>query len=431
MGIVAPDRAGGLQYSPTISGVEVSAENWQQPPYNRWAYWHVEDILPTQPVSRGTGPVRPLPPVDAGDPLQVNMIRSDGTLSTVGQVLDDTYTDAYVILQGGRLVTEWYGAEGAPDRPHALMSITKSVVGAVAGVLVDRGLLDVTRQIVEIIPELATSGYVGATVRDVLDMRSGVRYREDYTDPESDVRMLNDWLATRGLYEYLVGLPAEAPHGERFLYRSAESDVLGWVCERVAGAPMAELISTLIWQPMGAEFDAEILRDTMGTAIHDGGLCATARDLARFGQLLLDGGTVPDDEEGVRTVIGPRWLRDAWAVDADARGVFIASPNELSMPGGWYRNQLWFRPGEFGDTLLCLGIHGQMVHVSRRTGTVCAKLSTWPNAQEPRFMVDTLRAFDAVGGALSGRQAMGDKHRLPGVVSGMSRRTGAGKTGKC
>jgi CubicO group peptidase (beta-lactamase class C family) len=234
-------------------------------------------------------------------------------------------------------------------------------------------------------------------------------------------------LGTRGLYEYLVGLSAEAPHGQRFLYRSAESDVLGWVCERVSGTPMAELISTLIWEPMGAEFDAEILCDTVGTAIHDGGLCATARDLARFGQLLLDGGVVPDDgDDGVRTVIGPRWLREAWAVDADARSVFIESPNEVSMPGGWYRNQLWFRPGLFGDVLLCLGIHGQMIHVSRRTRTVCVKFSTWPQAQEPRFMQDTLRAFDAVGGALSGRQRMGDKHRLPGIVSGMTRHSGAG-----
>ncbi|BBX31134.1 6-aminohexanoate-dimer hydrolase [Mycolicibacterium mageritense DSM 44476 = CIP 104973] len=411
--------------------MEVNPQNWQQPPFNRWAYWHVEDVLPTQPISRGTGPVRPLPAVDAPDLLQVNLIRSDGESSTVGQVLDDTYTDAYVVLQDGGLVTEWYGAEGSPDRPHASMSITKSVVGAVAGVLVDRGVLDVSSPVEDIVGELAGSGYAGATVRDLLDMRSGVRFREEYTNPHSEIRMLDDWLGSRGLYEYLVGLVAEAPHGQRFLYRSGESDALGWVCERAAGAPMAELISTLIWQPMGAEFDAEILCDTAGTAIHDGGLCATARDLARFGQLLLDGGTVPDDgDDGVRTVIGPRWLRDAWAVDADARSVFIESPNELSMPGGWYRNQLWFRPGEFGDVLLCLGIHGQMVHVSRRTRTVCVKLSSWPNAQEPRFMQDTLRAFDAVGGELSGRQRMGDKHRLPGIVSGMSRHSGAGKSGK-
>ena len=78
----------------------------------------------------------------------------------------------------------------------------------------------------------------------------------------------------------------------------------------------------------------QILCDGLGTAVHDGGMCATARDLARFGQMLLDGGSVPDEGDGKRTVIGSRWLREAWAVDADARSVFVASPAEVSMPGG-------------------------------------------------------------------------------------------------
>ena len=218
-------------------------------------------------------------------------------------------------------------------------------------------------------------------------------------------------------------MQAEAPHGERFLYRSAESDVLGWVCERAAGLPMAELISELIWAPMGAEHDALLLHDGLGTAVHDGGLCATARDVARFGQMLLDGGLVPDDAGGTRRVVPPQWLRRAWAVDADARGVFAASPAEWAFPGGWYRHQFWFRPGDHGDVLLCLGIHGQMLHVSRRTSTVCVKFSTWPDAQNPAYLEDTLRAFDAVGGFLAGRDPRGPGgRRLAGVVSGLSRR---------
>ena len=67
------------------------------------------------------------------------------------------------------------------------------------------------------------------------------------------------------------------------------------------------------------------------------------------------------------------------------------------MPGGWYRNQFWFRPSQHGDVLLCLGIHGQMVHVSRRTRALCVKLSSWPEPQDPVYMQATLRAFDAVG----------------------------------
>jgi CubicO group peptidase (beta-lactamase class C family) len=462
--------------APEGQGAPVTALNWQEPPGNRWAFWHVADILPTYLVSRGAGPVRPLPlSAASADLLAVPVARADGPSTTVGAVLDDTYTDAYLVLQDGKLVTEWYGPLGAPDRPHALMSISKSVVGCVAAVLIDRGLLDPDREVTAYVPELADSGYAGALVRHVYDMRSGVRFGEEYANPQADVRRLDEWVGwhpgprePRGLYRFLATLEAEAPHGERFLYRSAESDVLGWVCERAAGRPMAALMSELIWAPMGAEHDAVLLHDGFGAAVHDGGLCATARDVARFGQLLLAGGVVPDGAgpaaagghaspaaagghaspvaagghaspvaagghaspvaagghaSSARRVVPPQWLRRAWAVDADTRTVFAASPAEWAFPGGWYRHQFWFRPGDHGDVLLGLGIHGQMVHVSRRTGTVCVKFSTWPDAQNRAYLEDTLRAFDAVGGFLAGRDPAGPGgRRLAGVVSGLSRR---------
>jgi len=428
--------------APEGQGAPVTALNWQEPPGNRWAFWHVADILPTHLVSRGAGPVRPLPLSDAvADLLALPVPRVGQPAITVGDVLDRTYTDAYLVLQDGKLVTEWYNQRGAPDRPHALMSISKSVVGCVAAVLIDRGQLDPDREITAYVPELAASGYAGALVRHVYDMRSGVRFGEEYANPQADIRRLDEWVGwhpgrsespgPRGLYRFLATLEAEAPHGERFLYRSAESDVLGWVCERAAGLPMATLMSELIWAPMGAEHDAVLLEDGFGAAVHDGGLCATARDMARFGQLLLAGGVVPDghapaaggNATGTRPVVPPQWLRRAWAVDADTRTVFAASPAEWAFPGGWYRHQFWFRPGDHGDVLLCLGIHGQMVHVSRRTGTVCVKFSTWPDAQNPAYLEDTLRAFDAVGGFLAGRDPAGPGgRRLAGVVSGLTRR---------
>jgi hypothetical protein len=427
-----------LERDPEAAGESVTAYNWQDPPFNRWAFWHVGEILPTYQVARGDSQARVLPASAAGlvlppsaaglDLLGLPIARLDGSPGTAGEVLADTFTDAYVVLQDGDLVTEWYGPLGAPDRAHALMSVSKSVVGCVAAVLIDRGQLDADRLVASYVPELAASGYAGATVRHVLDMRSGVRFLEEYSNPRSDIRRLDEWIGwdgadasePRGLYRFLATLAAEAPHGSRFLYRSAESDVLGWVCERAAGRPMAELISALVWAPMGAEHDARLLHDGLDTAVHDGGLCATARDVARFGQLLLDGGVVPDGTGGTRRVVPPRWLRDGWAVDADVRAAFAASPAEASFPGGWYRNQFWFRPGAYGDVLLGLGIYGQMLHVSRRTNTVCVKFSSWPQAQNPAYLEDTLRTFDAVGGMLAGRDPTRGR-RLAGVVSGLSR----------
>ena len=160
---------------------------------------------------------------------------------------------------------------------------------------------------------------------------------------------------------------------------------------------MADLISELIWRPIGAEFDAEITCDGVGSAIHDGGLSATARDVARFGQMLLDDGYVT----GI-PVVPSQWLAQSRTIDPDIRGAFASSASEASLPGGWYRNQFWYVPGPVGDLQVCLGIHGQMVVVDRATRTVSVKLSSWPAAQTPPYLLDTLRAFAATGRHLAG-----------------------------
>src|SRR5258706_1550309 len=187
-----------LERGPLVQGAQGTAGNWQDAPFNRWAYWHVREILPTYLVSRGTGPARELPTSAAtADLLGIDLARVDGSAGTVGAVFADSFTDAYVVLQDGDLVSEWYGPEGAPDRPHALMSVSKSVVGCVAAALIDRGQLSPDRDVTDYVPELAASGYAGATVRHVLDMRSGVRFVENYASPQAEVRVLDHGLRGR------------------------------------------------------------------------------------------------------------------------------------------------------------------------------------------------------------------------------------------
>jgi hypothetical protein len=187
--------------------------------------------------------------------------------------------------------------------------------------------------------------------------------------------------------------------------------MLGWVCERAAGARMADLISLLIWQPMGTEFDAEITCDAVGSAIHDGGMSARARDVARFGQLVLEDGYVHDN-----CIVPEPWLREARALDPDIRGAFAASDSEPVLTGGWYRNQFWFVPGPLGDIQLCLGIHGQMVFVDRATRTVAVKMSSWPAPQDATVLIDTIRAFVAAGRHLSGLTGQADARSVHGPI---------------
>ena len=136
--------------------------------------WRVEDVVPTRPVPRAAVPARSLPTAER-EVQSVSLHRADGTTGTVADVLRDTWTDAFAVLLDGALVHESYASTEGPGSPHAVMSVTKSLVGCVAGILLDRTVLREDAPVESVVPELAESGYAGATVRHLLDMRSGGR----------------------------------------------------------------------------------------------------------------------------------------------------------------------------------------------------------------------------------------------------------------
>ena len=253
---------------PPVPEARVTLANWQDPPFNRWAFKHMRELIPSHLIAAdrtGQGGPSPLPAahVPLPDPL---VWRLDGSTATAAEVFADTYTDALVVLHDGRLVTERYDAGMTAATPHLLMSVSKSLVGCVAGVLADRGLLNPGAQLTAYVPEAEASGYADATIRNLLDMRTGVAFSETYTALDAEVRVMErsmGWRPARpgdpaGAYPYLITLGQDGRHGAEFTYRSADTDMLGWVCERASGTRMADLISALIWQPIGAERDAEI-----------------------------------------------------------------------------------------------------------------------------------------------------------------------------
>jgi CubicO group peptidase (beta-lactamase class C family) len=384
---------------PPKAALQVNLSNWQQPPYLQWAFRHMREIIPTQVISAGE---RNRPLISRAAAIGETAVALTDGPSTVAKVFDATFTDAVLGIHGGDVVHEEYFDGMTSSTTHLVMSISKSIVGCVAGVLVDAGELDPSAQVTDYVPEVGDCGYRGATVRDVLDMRTGVLFRETYTANASEVRAMErsmGWAPRLdgdplGAYAYLTGIETSGPHGGGFVYRSCDTDMLGWICERVAGRRMADLISELLWAPLGAESDAEITCDAVGTAVHDGGVSTTLRDLGRFGQMLLDDGMVAD-----RRIVPAQWLADAYAPPPDVRHVFTRTDNALMLPGGWYRNQFWFFQAATGPVLLCLGIHGQMIYVDRATRTVVAKMSSWPQAQNPVYLAATLRACGALAAA--------------------------------
>ena len=390
----------------TVPAVPViDKDNWQDADNVRWSFQHVDQVLPTTAISRGTGPVAEIP-VALQDLGEVEVPKTEFSAArSVRSVIDASDTDAWMVMHNGTVLTEEYFSTMLPETEHLLMSVSKSLVGTVAGVLVGAGDLDPNRLITDYVPELASSGYAGATVRHILDMRSGIRFSENYLDPKSEVRQIEEaigWSETTpegspsGMYDFLTTLEAKSEHGGVYEYRSCETDVLGWVCEKIAGESMQTLMSRVLWSRIGAERDALIATDQYGVGMFDGGINTTLRDLARFGYLYANQGVSLTGEQVAPT----SWVGDTLTGDADSRDAFADGPDDNRMPGGMYRNQFWF-PYPDSHAFLALGIHGQMIYMNPGANFVGVKLSSWGLPQDARKLFPTIRAFDALAAAVS------------------------------
>ena len=383
----------------------VTLDNWQTAGQLEWTFQHMAEIFPTVPISRGSGLAPGLRRI-AYEPDALPVTAADGQLLSVGTVMAQTHTDGWLVLQdhpqhGPLVLVERYPGTMGPATLHLLMSVTKSMVGTVVGALVGQGVLDPESPIAHHVPALRDSGYAGATVRHLLDMRSGIRFSEDYLNPLAEVRVLEQafgWAprlspdVPTGLRAFLLGLQQERPHGGPFDYRSCETDVLGWVIEAATGRRFADLASELVWSRIGAEFDANIGVDAEGSGMYDGGMSAALGDLARFGLMILRNGSSLTGAQ----VVPEWWVADSFAGGHDSRQAFAASPGDNRMPGGLYRNQFWV-PDADRPVLLCLGIHGQMIYVNLAARLVAVKLSSWPTPQDAWKLFSTVSVFDAIG----------------------------------
>lgn len=382
----------------------ISLATWMSAPFAQWSFQHVEDMVPTAVIARGTGPAAQLP--DSQSPVaEIPVTTKRGVATTVGTVMATTATDGWALAWRGSLLAEQYCGSLTRHTRHLLFSVSKSLVAAVVGALHGSGAIDLDAPVTAFVPDLEHCGYAGATVRHLLDMRSGIAFSENYKDPSAEVHLLDQamgWAPRSGpdapatLKEFLLTLRRKAPHGGPFEYRSCETDVLGWICEVVGAQRMPALMSELLWSRIGAESDASIGVDTQGTGLFDGGISACLTDMIRFGSLFLS--------EGVsltgRQVVPAAWIADSLDGGPDSRAAFAAGPDVNEMPGGMYRNQVWF-PYEGSNVLLCLGMRGQMIYVNRAAEVVAAKLSTESDSHDPHT-IDALRAFDAAANELTG-----------------------------
>jgi CubicO group peptidase (beta-lactamase class C family) len=378
-------------------GPLIPRNDWDAAPHNRWTFRNVRQMVPTAEVWRGPGPAMPLPeaPQDMlGLPFEI-----EGETSSIDAFLNGSFTDGFLVLSKGRIVTEIY-MDGMQRRmTHLSQSVAKSVVGTVAGILNGRGELDFAAPVTDYLPELGVTAYRGASVRQVMDMTSGVLFDETYTSPDSHIAKTD---RACGWKEPVPGWPetmwqavlelteAEASHGASFRYRSIETDVIGFILQRISGLMLPELVSRELWMPMGAEEDAYFTVDRAGYGLADGGFNATLRDYARFGQLIANGGTAHG-----RQIVPRAFIEDL----PNGNHAIFGADYRIVLPHGAYHNQFWIE--EAGKpVMMCRGVFGQLIYIDRAADFVAVKLSTWPEFTNPRRTRTALAAVRAIRAAL-------------------------------
>jgi hypothetical protein len=375
---------GWMQGSPPPTGkcILAAEAGHMRFPMTRWAFSKMRQFCPTVRVGADGAHAAPYPRALRDDIDDVMVTPIGGAPMTFAQTLLANYTDGILVLHKGAVVYErWFGVTG-PETRHIAYSMTKSFVGTVAEMLIEEGLLDPTAPISGLIPELSSSGFAQATLRQVLDMTTAIDFAEDYTDPNSGIGAFSNALGLTPrpagysgaghMLEFLPSIGKSGNHGELFTYRTANTEVLGWVLARATGKPVHQLLTERLWTPLGMGGDADMLVDSAGTAFSGGGLCLRLEDLARFGEAIRLGGRNAAGDQ----VIAPAAIARICEGGDPER---FAKSTYTALPGASYRSQWWITHNA-NAAIAARGIHGQTLWIDPAAQMVVARFASHPIA---------------------------------------------------
>jgi CubicO group peptidase (beta-lactamase class C family) len=353
-----------------FSRADVTLANWRTSPHSRWSFQNVNEIVPSAIIPALHAAEPAVLPLGALSALEV--ADADGAVLSLEAFLQASETDELVVMREGRITAEWTAAHRDPAKPHILFSVSKSLTALLAGILAGKGLLFFDRPILHYLPEVAGSAFGDASVQQLFDMEISTDFLEDYLDISGGFdryRRATGWNPDRleepapDLKTFICGIgKGDWQHGDRHAYRSPCTDLAGIVVERAGGGRFAALLSEQLWKPFAARSDALVTVDRKGTARAAGGISATARDLARLGDLLRLGGA---------GIIPQSFIADLWA--GGSRYAWRKGDQTTLFPDGSYRNY-WYETG--GGELAAIGIHGQWVWINPVRETVIVKLSS-------------------------------------------------------
>jgi CubicO group peptidase (beta-lactamase class C family) len=344
------------------------------PEQQEWGYKNMEKMNAVRVVKRGIR-VRALPTA---------AVQIEPTFAADGKPYDTaSYMSAFrvsgvLVIKNGEIILERYGLGRGPRDRWISFSVAKSITSTLIGAAIKDGKIgSLDDPVTAYIPQLRGSAYEGVTVRQLITMTSGVKWNENYTDPNSDVAKEGLTQIEPGVnpvVSYMRQLPREAAPGSTFVYKTGETDLAGILLSNAVGEPLSQYLSEKIWKPYGMEQDAIWAEDLAG---HERGGCCmsmTLRDYGRFGLFTMDEG-----KTGAGQVLPPGWMQDATREH-------VSAP-----PYGYF---WWLTPGGYEAR----GIFGQSLSVFPDEQLVIVINSAWPKAYDPhlsevrRTYIDAIRA---------------------------------------
>ncbi|XVV16923.1 serine hydrolase domain-containing protein [Actinoplanes sp. CA-131856] len=359
-------------------------------PFNEWTFTHMNWLMPTERVARG--PFRSPLPFDP-HPLDLTYRFEDEDYS-LADLHRRTFTTAFVVLHHGAIVHETYpGAFAGPRTRMQLFSISKSVTSLLIGIALNDGVIgSVKDRVTDYRPDFAGTAYEENTIADLLDMSSGVGDLETWEVADSGIKRFEQAVMGGGDVATVVrSAERRAPAGESFNYSTFDAQILGWVLEAATGKSIAAYAEERLWRHLGADRDAYywLTRARPRTAIGAGSFNATARDLARLGQLMVDDGLANG-----RQVVPRDWVRRSRGSEEPQLAVGALGPSGYDHYG--YANQWWTLGTECFQAFTALGVHGQYLYVDPTADVVIVKCSAWPTQDDESRDRETVAALRRV-----------------------------------
>lgn len=326
----------------------------------------------------------------------------EGEQKRLSALLEETRTGSLLVLRAGKVVYENYSLTGGRDVQWLSMSVAKSFISALVGIAIAEGKIgSVDDPVDRYVPGLDQSAYRGVSIKNVLQMSSGARWDEDYSNPQSDVMRLGAALAPGGsLDAFVASVPNESPAGTVCRYNSADTQLLGMLLSHATGTSISDYMQSRICEPLGFEAPGFWILDGAGREMAFAGLNLTARDFAKLGELFRLGGVW-----GGQQIVPADYVRAS--IRADAPHLETGKPivGDHPLPFGY--GYQWWLTGENGD-FSGIGVYNQFVYVSPVNETVIVKSSANPlygTSNEERTQRDAENV--AALKALSAQAALG------------------------